>query len=211
MSDKIRRWVISLFAALGLSFVLVVITPISDYLAQPLRLEAQLRPADAIVVLGGGAYKDGFPSIPSVVRAVYGLSLFRSGYAPRILLAGGRVRPEYGWEAAAMKNLLEGLGAAPKILETEDHSTRTYGNARESAQILQARGMTRILLVSHPNHMLRAKKTFEKAGFTVYPAPLPWDRLPAKSVRPNLGRIGLMHNVLYEYAALALYWWRGWL
>jgi len=213
MSYKIKfgRWVIGFCAVLGSLVVLVVVTPISDFLAQPLRLEAQLRPADAIVVLGGGAFKDNLPSTSSVIRAVYGLSLFRSGYAPRVLLSGGRARPESGWEAAAMKSLLEGLGAPPKVLETEDRSTRTYGNAKESALMLRDRGMTRILLVSHPNHMLRAKKSFEKAGFTVYPAPIPWDRLPAKSVRPNLGRIGLMHNVLYEYAGLALYWWRGWL
>lgn len=60
-------------------------------------------------------------------------------------------------------------------------------------------------------HMLRAKLAFEKAGFTVYPASIPWDRLPTGSATPRLGRIGLLYNVFYEYGGLILYWWRGWL
>ena len=201
------RWISGFFTAIGLFAVIVVTTPIAEYLARPLRLEGQLKSAEAIVVLGGGAFKDGLPSIPSVVRAIYGFSLFRAGYAPRILLTGGQVRPESGWEAMAMKKLLEGIGASPKVLETEGRSTRTYSNATESARILKPQGVTRILLVSHPNHMRRAKRTFEKAGFTVYPAPIPWDRLPA---RPSIKRLRLLYQAFYEYAALVLYWWRGW-
>lgn len=211
MVKKIGRWIKNLFAVIGLLTVIVVTTPIAEYLAQPLRLDARLQPAQAIVVLGGGASKDGLPSISSLVRAVYGFSLFRAKYAPRILLAGGRVRPGTGYEAAAMKKLLQDIGASPEVLETEDRSTRTYTNAKESARILHTKGATRILLVTHPNHMLRAKWTFEKAGFIVYPAPVPWDRLPVKRIKPNFGRIGLLYNVFYEYGGFALYWWRGWL
>ncbi len=110
-----------------------------------------------------------------------------------------------------MKKLLEDIGAPAKTLETEDRSTRTYSNSTESARILKPQGVTRILLVSHPNHMRRAKWTFEKAGFTVYPAPIPWDRLPGKGENFNMGRIGLIRSVLHEYGGLVLYWWRGWL
>lgn len=211
MFRKIGRWISGLFTAIGLFAVIVVTTPIAEYLSQPLRLDRQIRPAEAIVVLGGGAFKDGLPLIPSVVRAIYGFSLFRAGYAPRILLTGGQVRPESGREAMAMKKLLEDIGAPAKILETEDRSTRTYSNATESARILKPQGVTRILLVSHPNHMRRAKWTFEKAGFTVYPAPIPWDRLPGKGEIFSMGRIGLIRSVLHEYGGLVLYWWKGWL
>lgn len=211
MLHRLRRWFISILAALGFVFLLVVATPVADYLAQPLRLEAQLRSAEAIVVLGGGAYRDRAPSMASLARAVYGLTLLRAGYAPRLLLAGGRAEPDAGIEALAMKKLLEGIGASAKLLETEERSTRTYSNAIEGARILQAQGATHILLVTHPNHTLRAKLTFEKAGFTVYPAPIPWDRLPSKREMPRISRIGLLYNVLYEYGGLVLYWWRGWL
>ncbi len=211
MRKKIGRLIYGLFAGLGLFAAVVVTTPLAEYAAQPLRLEPQVKRAEAIVVLGGGAYQDGTPSVPSLVRAIYGFSLFRAGYAPRILLAGGRATVYSGFEALAMKKLLEDIGAAPKLLETESRSTRTYSNARESAQILQAQGVTHILLVTHANHMLRAKRTFEKAGFTVYSAPIPWDRLPEKPTGPSLRRITLLYEVLYEYGGLVLYWWRGWL
>lgn len=211
MLSKFRRWVGRFLAALGLAVLLVVVTPSADYLAQSLRLEAELRSAQAIVVLGGGAYRDGLPSMGSLARAVYGLSLLRAGYAPRLLLAGGRARPDAGLESVAMKKLLEGIGASEKILETEELSTRTYSNAVECARILKPQGATQILLVTHPMHMLRAKLAFEKVGFTVYPAPIPWDRLPTGSATSRLGRIGLLYNVFYEYGGLILYWWRGWL
>ncbi|MFQ5849069.1 MAG: YdcF family protein [Candidatus Binatia bacterium] len=202
------QWIRSVFAVLGGLVMVVVTTPLTEYLAQPLRLKAQLRPAQAIVVLGGGAFKDNLPSPSSVARAVHGFSLLRAGYAPRILLSGGRVTPELGQEGLAMKKLLEDIGAKDRLLKTENRSTRTYSSAQESARILQPQGVNRILLVSHPNHMLRAKWTFERAGFTVYPAPIPWDRLPQKF---SIGRICLFRNVLNEYGGLVLYWWRGWL
>jgi len=208
---RIGRRINSLLTVVGILAVVVVVTPISEYLARPLRLEREIRPAEAIVVLGGGSFEDGLPAIPSLVRAVYGFSLFRAGYAPKILLSGGQVRSDLGIEAMAMKKLLEDIGAPPKSLETEGRSTRTYSNATESARILQGQGITRILLVSHSNHMRRAKWTFEKAGFIVYPAPIPWDRLPKKENIFSLKRVGLMRSVVHEYGGLVLYWWKGWL
>jgi uncharacterized SAM-binding protein YcdF (DUF218 family) len=210
MVRKVCRVFTVAFAAVGLLGTIVVTMPVAEYLAGPLRLEPELRPAEAIVVLGGGAFRDDVPSLSSLPRAVYGYTLYRARYAPRLFLSGGRVRPEDGWEALSMKRLLQGIGAPPAVLQMEERSTRTYGNAVESARILRSQGADRILLVTHPNHMWRAKRTFEKAGFTVYPAPIPWDRL-YREKRIFIGRIGLFYDVLYEYAAIALYWWRGWL
>ena len=195
MFKRMVRWIKATFTVLGMLVVIIVATPLSEYLSQPLRLEGQPRRAQAIVVLGGGASKDGYASIPSLARAVYGFSLFRAGYAPRILLSGGRATPKDGPESLAMKMLLQEIGAQSSLLETEDRSTRTYSNAQESARILQPQGATRILLVSHPNHMLRAVWTFEKAGFTGYPAPIPWDRLTEKNL--SLDRIRLFESALH--------------
>jgi len=211
MWRKLGRGITFIFAAVGLLSVIVVTTPVAEYLARPLRLEPELRPAEAIVVLGGGAFRDDVPSLSSLARAVYGYTLYHAGYAPRLLLSSGRVQPESGWEALAMKRLLESIGAPPTVLETEDHSTRTYSNATETARILLPQGVKRILLVSHPSHMWRAKLTFEKAGFTVYPAPIPWDRLHEKWGRVHMGRMVLLYQVFYEYGGIGLYWWRGWL
>jgi uncharacterized SAM-binding protein YcdF (DUF218 family) len=207
---RIRRSIVVLFAVVGLAGAVIVATPAAEYLAAPLRLEPELRPAEAIVVLAGGAFRDDVPSISSMARAVYGYTLYRARYAPRLLLSGGRVRSGTGWEALSMKRMLEGIGAPSSALLLEERSTRTYGNALESARLLLPKGVKRILLVTHPNHMWRAKRTFEKAGFTVLPAPIPWERMDRE--RPvAVSRIGLFYSVLYEYGGIALYWWRGWL
>jgi len=211
MWRKLGRNVTFVFAAVGLLSVIVVTTPVAEYLARPLRLEPDLRSAEAIVVLGRGAFGDDAPSLASLARAVYGYTLYHARYAPRLLLSGGRAVAESGREALAMKRLLEGVGAQPSGLQTEDRSTRTYSNATESARILQPQGVKRVLLVTHPNHMWRAKRTFEKAGFAVYPAPIPWDRLPEEWGVLHIHRIVLFYNVFYEYGGIVLYWWRGWL
>ena len=211
MWRKLGRGITFIFAAVGFFTVIVIATPVTEYLARPLRLGPELRKAEAIVVLGGGAFRDDVPSLSSLARAVYGYTLYHAGYAPRLLLSSGRVQPESGWEALAMKRLLEGIGALPTVLETEDHSTRTHSNATETARILLPQGVKRILLVSHPSHMWRAERTFEKVGFTVYPAPIPWDRWSEDWTELSVERVVLLYRVLYEYGALLLYWWRGWL
>ena len=59
MVKRIGRSIYGLFAALGLFSVVVVTRPLVEYIVQGLRVEAQLKPAEAIVALGGGAYQDG--------------------------------------------------------------------------------------------------------------------------------------------------------
>lgn len=211
MIRKLFRVFVVLFAGVGFLGVVVVTTPLAEYLARPLRLAPELKPAEAIVVLGGGAFPDNVPAFPSLARAVYGYTLYHARYAPRVLLSGGRTRPTTGEEGLAMKRALEGIGARSSTLQIEERSTRTYSNATESARMLQPRGAKRILLVTHPDHMWRATRTFEKAGFTVYPAPIPWDRLDETWGRLRIARIVLLYNLFYEYAGIGLYWWRGWL
>ncbi len=58
MFKRTVRWIKAPFTALGILVAILVTTPLSEYLAQPLRLEGQLRNAQAIVVLGGGAFTD---------------------------------------------------------------------------------------------------------------------------------------------------------
>src|SRR3990172_10331837 len=105
MIKKIGRWVTTIFTMIGLFSTVIVTTPITEYLAQPLRLEAQIKSAEAIVVLGGGAFKDGLPSVSSLTRAVYGFALFRAGYAPRLFLSGGQVFAMSRLDGFSIKNV----------------------------------------------------------------------------------------------------------
>ena len=136
--------------------------------------------AKAIVVLGGGRYADApeyhgdTVSRYSLERIRYGAWLQRKTKLP-ILVTGGNVyggnRPA---EAELMKQVLaqDFLALVPWV---EKDSRTTYENAIYSRKILAKEGITNIILVTHAMHMPRAIEVFEKAGFTVTPAPMSYD------------------------------------
>ena len=54
----------------------------------------------------------------------------------------------------------------------DDQAYDTFQNARNSARILTAANVHRIILVTHATHMRRSVREFTEAGFEVVPAPL---------------------------------------
>ena len=131
--------------------------------------------AQAIVILGGGRYP-GFEygketvSPPALERLRYGAWLQQQTGLP-ILVSGGSVKGEAISEATLMsQTLTASLASRPKWIE--GNSINTWENARLSWQMLQKDHIDKILLVTHANHMWRAKTAFTRQGFTVIPAPL---------------------------------------
>lgn len=130
--------------------------------------------ADAIVVLGGGVYfhapEYGGDTVgaEALERLRYAAHLQRTTGKP-ILVSGGTPQGTQP-EALLMKQVLEqSFGVA--VRWTESASDNTQENARKSAALLNAAGMTRIYLVTHAWHMPRARRVFELAGLVVVPAP----------------------------------------
>jgi len=133
------------------------------------------QPADAIVVLGGGSYADApeyggdTVSGASLERLRYAAALHKRSHKP-ILVSGGNPRHRATAEAAQMRAVLETEWRIP-VAWSEDASDNTLENARLSRAILARAGIDRIYLVTHAWHMPRAQAAFERAGFTVVPAP----------------------------------------
>ncbi len=164
-------------------------------------------PAKAIVVLGGGRYADApeyhgdTVSKQTLVRIRYGAWLQRKTKLP-ILVSGGVVnddgRPA---EAQLMQQVLEQefLAAVPWV-ETKSHTT--YENAIYSRQLLEKVNINNIILVTHAIHMPRAIEAFEKAGFTVTPAPTGFDTgadTPTiMSFLPSMYSLSSMHELMEE-------------
>jgi len=142
---------------------------------EPPYVDPLQRPADAIVVLGGGAYPDA-PEYGG--DTVGGMSLERLRYAALlhkrsnkpILVSGGNPWHHATPEAAQMRAVLETEWRIP-VAWSEDTSDNTLENARNSHAILARAGIQRIYLVTHAWHMPRARRAFESVGFTVIPAP----------------------------------------
>lgn len=133
--------------------------------------------ADAVVILGAGRYSMGpeFGGSDDVrglalERLRYGALVARKSGLP-VLVTGGTVIEGEAAEGELMReSLSRDFGVDVRWLE--DASLNTRGNARLSAKILLPQNVRRIILVTHAFHMPRSVREFERAGFTVIPAPL---------------------------------------
>lgn len=128
----------------------------------------------AIVVLGGGTYRaapeyggDTVNSF-SLERVRYAAKLARESKLP-ILVTGGLINGVRA-EAELMREVLANEFGVP-VRWVEAASLDTADNARLSAEMLKAAGVTRVALVSHGWHLPRAVPLFEREGLTVVPAP----------------------------------------
>jgi len=161
----------------GLASLWLLATPlVADALARAAEREPALdltRPlqAQAIVILGGGDERSAAPEYGGepapgsalLERVVYGAFLAHRTGLP-VLVSGTAD------EALAMRSSL----ARDFRIEArwvEDQSRDTFQNAQFSARLLQAAGVSRILLVTDSAHEWRASHEFASAGLTVVPAP----------------------------------------
>ncbi len=134
----------------------------------------------------GGGITAGPPTGPypdlgaAADRVWHAARLYHAGKAPRLILSGGRMawQGERLSEADALRRFLTDLGVPAATLLSEDRSRSTRENARYSAELLQAHGFRRVLLVTSALHMPRALATFRAAGVDAIPAPTDFEVLP---------------------------------
>ena len=143
--------------------------------------QAYLPPAepagDVIIMLGGGAMPDS-PDVGGVGalcaspanRLLTAVRLQRKLGVP-ILLSGGQVYEDTGAEAKIARRILIDLGVPESKILVETRSINTTQNARYSAEILRAQGLTQPILVTSAFHMKRAVLNFKKQGIDVVPYP----------------------------------------
>lgn len=209
-------------ASTGGIVLLIAETPLANWAARPLLIFAPLEKAGAIVILGGGVRSDGELLEPTRGRLVYGLRLFRKGYAPVVILTGGNPEIPEVSESEAMERVARELGFPPGHFIVETKAKRTSEQARAVAQIVESRQMKSVILVTSPTHSYRALRAFQKAGLRAIPGttdPLLkppgffpwWKRWFTVAPGVILERLNLAAAVFYEYVALALYWWNGWI
>jgi len=195
--------------------VLAGVLPVAPLLARALLVVDAPRRADAIVILGGGVHDADLPTAGTTARLVHGLRLFHRGYAPIVILTGGNpVHPEIP-EAGVMERVARELGFEPDALVSEKIADRTATQAPAVAAIAKARNVKTVLLVTSGEHSWRAARVFRKTGLGVISTPVTPQRPPRMTLawRPLavMDRLRALVPLLYESAAIALYWWRGWL
>jgi uncharacterized SAM-binding protein YcdF (DUF218 family) len=149
-------------------------------------------------------------------RCLYAARLYKDWHALPILASGGppRGKPHGVPDAAVMQQVLENAGVPQSMIWLEQRSLSTHENAAYSAQILRAKGVHQVVLVTSAIQMLRAELCFRKAGIAVTPAACDYASYGSYKIRdllPNWSAIEINEDLLHETAGLLWYWIHGWI
>jgi uncharacterized SAM-binding protein YcdF (DUF218 family)/glycosyltransferase involved in cell wall biosynthesis len=178
------------------------------WVAEPLREDQQPAHADAIVVFGGGVGESGQAGGGQQERLRQAIDLYKAGYSDRLILSSGFV---YSFkEAESMRAVAIAEGIPADHIELELRARNTVENVKFVQSILERQNWTTILLVSSPYHMRRAHMVWTKSapGITVTPTPPPKAQFYEHTRGASFSQI---RGIVWEYAAIVYYWWRGYL
>lgn len=174
---KIRPRLARICLIVGIASLWLLSTPVvSDELTRlvevypPIDLRQAVN-AQAIVILGGGGQRKLAPEYQGpaaeplmLERLSYGAYIAKQTGLP-ILVTG------FSLEARAMHDTLQrNFGIETRWIDNQAYDT--FQNARNSARILMAENVHRIILVTRATHMRRSVEEFTDAGFEVIPAPV---------------------------------------
>ena len=187
----------------------------------------ELPQAEAIVVLGGGtrpriAPRPWYEINEAGDRILYGSWLYKQDKAPLLLVTGGRAE----WlgeggnpESEDMAAIAEIMGVPPSAIIQESQSFNTRDNAVNTKQILDKRGINKILLVTSAMHMPRSLEIFRKNGIESIPAPTDFLSVNNENnkgwasvldILPSTEALKNTTNAIKEYIGLMIYQIAGW-
>ncbi len=191
-----------------------------DYVA---RVASAYEAAEAIVVLGGITAPPIAPR-PTVDvgdsfdRLLHGVRLWKGGKAPLLIVSGGNVRFLTGadlTEAQRMQALALEYGVPQAAVVLEERSRNTYENALYVREVLQERGLGKIILVTSASHMPRAAAVFRTQGVDFVAAPTDVRVVPRPfnlfQVLPSFEALKFSTMAIKEYVGLAVYRLKGWI
>ncbi len=127
-------------------------------------------PVDAIVVMGAAQY-DGTPSPLLQARLDHAVELWNDGLAAVMVVTGGRQPGDRFTEAESSAAYLVERGVPEGSILSESVGQNSYDSLRGVADLLAARQMNSVLLVSDPFHSLRIKLTSAELGLDASVSP----------------------------------------
>lgn len=173
----------------------------------------------ALVVLSSAVFPPS-PPLPTpslgddtAERCVYAAWLYKHGFEMPILVTGGGLGRAAPY-AQHMKDMLLAQGIPEEQIWVEPQARSTHENAVNSAALLRARSVRRIVLVTEAYHMRRAELCFRKQGLEVVPAACGFRavmELDALEYIPGWEPISWNEQTLHELIGLAWYKLRGWI
>lgn len=127
----------------------------------------QIRPVDAIVVLGTTQY-NGRPSPTLRARLDRALEVYQEGVAPLVVVTGGKQAGDQFTEAEAGRDYLVERGVPESAILLENAGSDSWESMRGVDALLERRGLARVLLVSDGFHLFRLKLMARELGLAAY-------------------------------------------
>jgi uncharacterized SAM-binding protein YcdF (DUF218 family) len=194
---RFLRWRIVLRVALVLfllGFVYFTVTFVQVWMAAR---RDDARPSQAIVVLGAAQF-DGRPSAVFQARLDHAAGLYEQGIAPTIVVTGGKQEGDRFTEAAAGAGYLSSRGVPDDAILRETTSRSSWESLAATANFLEERDITEVVLVSDPFHSLRIEAIADELGLDAVTSPTrtspirgfgEWRRFFTEAMRVAVGRI----------------------
>jgi uncharacterized SAM-binding protein YcdF (DUF218 family) len=161
---RVVKWAIGF---VGLVFVFWLVSLLQVWNAGR---SANREPVDALIVLGAAQY-DGRPSPQFQARLDHTLELWNLNLASYIVVTGGKQTGDRFTESQAARKFLMSKGVASDLIFEENTGTTTYESLLAVSQIATERNISRVLIVSDPFHVLRAKLIAEEVGLVAFTSP----------------------------------------
>jgi uncharacterized SAM-binding protein YcdF (DUF218 family) len=211
---RAARWLIGLSAAALLALSLPAV---SDAMLDALETGLPLtppssNPPQAIVILGADRQRFAGPPPGITVgrltleRLRAGAALYRRTHLP-VLATGGTMDPKEPAVATLMAQSLTDDFRVP-VRWIEPRSRNTWENARDSAAILHAAGISSVYIVTHAWHMRRAVIAFRPTGIAVTAAPMLPGSSPTKRLNaflPHASALLASYYAVHEWVGCAWY------
>jgi uncharacterized SAM-binding protein YcdF (DUF218 family) len=157
------------------------------------------RPAQAIVVLGTAQF-NGWPGPVFQARLDHALELWREGFAPLLVVTGGKMPADGYTEAEAAWAYLTNAGVPSDAIVMENAATDTWESMQGVAAILEPMGIDDVILVSDGFHIFRSRLMARDVGLHATGS-------PAEKSPIRVGGGGELSYMLREAAGVVAHLW----
>ncbi len=224
---NIRRTIISkLLLILICALYILSIEPTKDLIVSPLEKlyepigQEGLEEGDIYVILGSGIFdnaplslnESGIPTETALARIIEGVRLYKKS-PKKIVVSGGIVFDGKKSEAEVYKKIMLDLGVLEDDIIIESKSHTTGENAKYTSEIMKNYDYEKVILITSATHMNRSKKSFERNGVEVIPAPcnylVKYKRYGFRAFMPQIKNIEYINRALWEYVGFIYYTLRG--
>jgi uncharacterized SAM-binding protein YcdF (DUF218 family) len=159
---------------------------------------------DAIIVLGA-AVRNGEPSPAFAARIRHGIELWQRGLAPKLIFTGGLGHDGIICESEIGKREALRAGVPEDVILIEKASHVTWENLIEAQRLMKAHELRTAVIVSDPEHLLRASMMADDLAIAHTTSPTPYSVF-----RTWQTQVPFILDEFWHCHTHRVKWWLGW-